>query len=122
VGAVAPPRIASIMNPPSLASVRSRLETLIALAGLLERIEQHGMVVGAEQYRQLVARLKRSLGEELPDDALQAVLAAHPATAELYENLHYERSGLSRSSLDRSVASEMLAAEAIERARRRRLQ
>ena len=43
--------------------------------------------------------------------ALQAILAAHPATAELYENMHYEVSGLSRSSLDRSVATELLAAE-----------
>jgi hypothetical protein len=107
------------MTPPDLATLRHRLETLIALAGLLERVERSAAHIGADQYRQLVVRLEHVLGEELPDDGLHAVLAVHPATAELYENLHYERSGLSRSSLDRSVASEMQAAQTIERARRR---
>jgi hypothetical protein len=46
----------------------------------------------------------------LPEPALNAILGALPAAAELYENMHYQLSGLSRSPLDRSVASEVLAA------------
>ena len=42
----------------SASSIRHRLEHLIALTGLLERIEQRHMDVGAEQYR----RAGRSLG------------------------------------------------------------
>ena len=101
------------------AALRSRLEQLIALGGVLERIEQRGMAVGAEQYRQLVGRIKHALEEDLPADARDAVLAAHPATAEIYENLHYAQAGLSRSSLERSVASEMRAAELLNRLRRK---
>jgi hypothetical protein len=51
-------------------------------------------------------------------DALDAILGAHPGSAELYENMHYEESGLSRSPLERSVATEMLASQAIDRASR----
>ena len=102
----------------SASSIRHRLEHLIALAGLLERIEQRRMDVGAGQYRALVVRLQRALGEELPGDALQAVLAAHPAAAELYENLHYGQAGLSRAALERSVASEMLVAKLLGRLRK----
>ena len=54
----------------------------------------------------------------MPEPALEAILGAHPATAEVYENMHYEVSGLSRSPLERSVATEMLASQAIERASR----
>ena len=102
----------------SASSIRHRLEHLIALAGLLERIEQRRMDVGAEQYRALVVRLQRALGEELPGDALQAVLAAHPATAELYENLHYAQAGLSRAALERSVGSELQTQRLMQRLRR----
>ena len=54
----------------------------------------------------------------LPAAPLQAILKAHPATAEIYENLHYDTSGLSRSSLDLSVASEMLATGLIHKVAR----
>jgi hypothetical protein len=47
------------------------------------------------------------------------VLGAHPAAAELYENLHYAQAGLSRSTLERSVATEMLAAQVLAKAARR---
>jgi hypothetical protein len=66
----------------------------------------------------LIRQLKSALSEPLPSPALQAILRAHPEAAELYENMHYSESGLSRSSLDRSVATEMLATQAIERASR----
>jgi len=100
-------------------SLKNRLETVIALARLLERVEASGKPVGPDQYRTLVRQLGVALSQEMPDDALQAVLGAHPAAAEVYENLHYAQSGLSRSSLERSVASEMAASQAIARAARR---
>ena len=100
-------------------SLQTRIETLIALARLLERVEASPVAVGADQYQALVSQLKAALDVTLPAGAMEAILAAHPATAELYENLHYEASGLSRANLDRSVATEMLATEAIHRAARR---
>lgn len=100
---------------PRTESVKSRLETVIALARLLEHVERQPSSVGADQYRNLVRRIQLALTEELPEDALKAVLGAHPATAELYENLHYAQSGLSRSSLERSVSSELAATKAIAR-------
>ena len=100
-------------------SFKHRLETAIALARLLERVETSGKAFGADQYRELVRQLGVALSQEVPDEALQAVLGAHPAAAEVYENLHYAQSGLSRSSLERSVDSEMQASQLIARAARR---
>ena len=76
-------------------------------------------VVGADQYRGLVRRIKDALVEPLPHQPLQAILNAHPAAAEIYENLHYDTSGLSRSTLERSVATEMLATQLIHKVARR---
>jgi hypothetical protein len=89
----------------------AHLETAIALARILERVERGTERVDADQYQVLVARLKVALSEDLPEPALDAILGALPAAAEVYENMHYELSGLSRSSLERSVSSEMLAAK-----------
>jgi len=99
-------------------TVKNRLETVIALARLLERVESGPVAISADQYQALVRQLQIALGQELPNDALQAVLGAHPAAAELYENLHYAQSGLSQSPLERSVGSEMLASQLIARAAR----
>ncbi|HKX39540.1 MAG TPA: hypothetical protein VJO99_00155 [Burkholderiaceae bacterium] len=100
-------------------SVKNHIETLVALAGLLERVEKTPIEkVGADQYRTLARQVEAALAEDMPDAALQAVLHAYPATAEVYENLHYAQSGLSRSGLDRSVGSEMLASQLIAKARR----
>ncbi len=107
------------MAPQRADSLQTRLETLIALARLLERVESSPVAISADQYRALVRQLKVVLGSNVPEPALRAVLGAHPATAELYENMHYQTSGLSRSPLDRSVATELLAAELIHRASRR---
>ena len=106
------------MTAPRTESLHTRIETVIALARLLERVEASSTGIGADQYRALVGQLTAALSKPLPGPALQAILGAHPAAAELYENIHYRESGLSRSSLDRSVATEMLASQAIERASR----
>lgn len=101
-----------------LEPLQTRLETVIALSRLLERVEANNVAIGADQYRALVRQLQSALATPLPEPALEAILAAHPASAELYENLHYDVSGLSRSSLERSVATELLASQAIDRALR----
>jgi hypothetical protein len=106
------------MSSPDLESLQTRLETTIALSRLLEQVEARGVGIGADQYLALVRRLQAALSTPLPEPALEAILGAHRATAELYENMHYEVSGLSRSPLERSVATEILASQAIERASR----
>jgi hypothetical protein len=106
------------MSAAQLETLKNRLETVIALARLLERVDRSPVPVGADQYRALVRQLSVALSQEMPDDALQAVLGAHPAAAEVYENLHYAQSGLSRSSLERSIESEKLARQALARAAR----
>ena len=106
------------MSTPNVDSTKSRLETVIALARILERVEHSVAAVNADQYQIIVARLKSQLSEDLPEDALRAVLGAYPSAAELYENMHYVHSGLSRASLERSVSSELLATQVLARAAR----
>ena len=103
------------MTAPRTESLHARLETLIALARLLERVEASPMAVGADQYRALVGQIKMVLAAPVPAAALEAILKAHPATGEIYENMHYEMSGLSRSPLERSVATEMLATQLLHK-------
>jgi hypothetical protein len=96
------------------AALKNRIENLIAMAQLLERVDANPTIVGAQQYLNLVSTVKTLLSEDdLPDDALRAVLRACPATALVYENMHYDRSGLSQSPLDAAVASEIAATELI---------
>jgi hypothetical protein len=106
------------MATPELQPLQTRLETVIALSRLLERVEARGASVGADQYRALVRQLQATLATPMPTPALEAILGAHPATAEVYENMHYDVAGLSRSPLERSVSTELLATQAIERAAR----
>ncbi len=98
--------------------LHSRLETVIALSRLLERVDANPVAIGAEQYQALVRQLGAAMSAPLPERALSAILKAHPATIEVYENMHYDTSGLSRSPLERSVATEMLASQVIQKARR----
>jgi hypothetical protein len=96
------------------AALKNRIENLIAMAQLLERVDANPTLVGAQQYLNLVNTVKGLLAEDdLPDDALRAVLRACLASALLYENMHYDRSGLSQSPLDAAVASEMAATDLI---------
>jgi len=99
------------MSASRLDSFKTRLETVIALARLLERVERTPSGASADQYRALVLQLQSALDEGLPTDALNAVLSAYPAAGEVYENMHYAQAGLSRSTLDNSVASEMATSQ-----------
>ena len=81
------------MNAPQTESLQTRLETVIALSRLLERVEARGVGIGADQYLALVRRLQAALSTPLPEPALDAILVAHPSAAELYENMHYASRG-----------------------------
>jgi len=101
------------------ATLQNRIENLIAMAQLLERVDANPTIVGAQQYRNLVRTVQTLLDDDLPDDALRAVLRACPACATVYENMHYDRSGLSQSPLDSAVASEMAASDLLKSLRAR---
>ncbi len=101
------------------AALQNRIENLIAMAQLLERVDANPTLVGAQQYQILVGRVKGLLSEDLPDDALRAVLRACPASAQIYENMHYDRSGLSQSPLDSAISSELAASEFLKQLRAR---
>jgi hypothetical protein len=99
------------------ATVKNQVENLIAMVQLLERVDANPALIGAAQYQSLTRLVQSLLSDELPADVLRTVLRQSPASAVLYENLHYDRSGLSQSPLDRAVDTEMQAAALIERQR-----
>ena len=106
------------MNAIKTSQTRTNLTTLHVLAALLERLENSAVPVGAEQYRSVVLHLLDEFNEVQSDQALGALLDAHPAAAQLYENMNYAHAGLCRSSLETSLAAELQAKTAIERAMR----
>ena len=90
------------------------------LASLLERLEHSAVPVGPDQYRSIVSHLRAELADVSGDGDLSLLLARFPATAELYENLHYEHAGLCRSELEAATRAELAAQRAIAQARRPR--
>ena len=107
------------MSAHSFALQRSNLENLALLAGMFERVERSGTSLDAQQYLVLVDRLKDALGADLPTEGLNVVLSAHPAAAELYENLHYAHAGLCRSPLGLAVPAETAARDVLARLKSR---
>lgn len=105
------------MNATKTTRANSNLTTVHVLAALLERLENSTIPVAAEQYRSVVLHL---VGEfnEVSDPGLAALLDAHPAAAQVYENVNYANAGLCRSPLETSLAAELQAKTAIERAMR----
>lgn len=105
------------MNATNTPRANTNLTTLHVLAALLERLENSAIPVAAEQYRSVVLHL---VGEfnEVSAPGLGALLDAHPAAAQVYENVNYANAGLCRSSLEISLAAELQAKTAIERAMR----
>lgn len=85
------------------------LRVIVTLAQLLERFERSGQPVAADQYRAVVRHLSDDLAGRELDPALDAILGAFPATAELYENLRYEHAGLCRSPLEAALNAELAA-------------
>jgi hypothetical protein len=95
---------------------RDTLTVLATLAGMLERLERSTTPVDPEQYRTVVARLRAALADVSASSALHPLFASSPATAELYENLHYERAGLCLRQLEAATESELQARRVIARA------
>ena len=96
----------------------ARLRTLAAMAGLLERLDGQPRNASPEQYQAVVGQVQRLLQEAEPGVEFDALIALAPATAELYENLHYELAGLCRSPLEASLNAELAASAALARAAR----
>lgn len=96
----------------------SRLHSLAAMSELLQRLELQPGSASPEQYRGVARQVSALLAQAEPDAHLQALLAAAPATSELYENMRYELAGLCRSPLERALRAEQAAVTAINRARR----
>ncbi|WP_119155707.1 hypothetical protein [Caldimonas tepidiphila] len=107
------------MNIIQAQRIPPHLEIVVVLARLLERLERSPAGVSPAQYRDVAERLRQALEAAPADAALQAVLDAFPAAAELYENLHYRHAGLCRTPLEPALAAELLAREVIGRAARR---
>ena len=106
------------MNTTQTSSLPAHLTVTHVLAELLERLEHSTVPVDAEQYRAVVSRLASVLKQAEPGRELSALLATHPAAAEMYENSMYQHAGLCRSPLDPALAAERQARQAIERAMR----
>ena len=106
------------MTTTQTSSLPAHLTVTHVLAELLERLESSKVPVGPDQYRAVVTRLMSALGEAEPGPELGALLDAHPAAAEMYENVHYQHAGLCRSPLDPALAAERQARQAIESAMR----
>jgi hypothetical protein len=91
---------------------------LVTLARMLERLDRSDVAVDPQQYRGVVEHLAEVLRTVPHDAALEAVLDASPAAAELYENLQYQHAGLCRSPLEAALNAELAARSAIDAARR----
>ena len=97
-------------------------KNLAMLARMLERLDHSQEPVDPQQYRAVVEHLAEELRGAPRDAAFDALLAASPATAELYENLQYEHAGLCRSPLEASLNAELAARAVLDAARRRTAQ
>ncbi|HVE53704.1 MAG TPA: hypothetical protein VNB23_10015 [Ramlibacter sp.] len=93
-------------------------KNLVMLARMLERLDRSAVAVDPQQYRGVVDHLAEVLRSVPHDAALEAVLEASPATAELYENLQYAHAGLCRTPLEPALEAELAARAAIDAARR----
>jgi hypothetical protein len=98
---------------PTTLRLPASLHALAAMAGLLERLERTPRQASAEQYRAVVQRVQALLAAAEPGAALDALLQAAPATAELYENLQYTHAGLCRSPLEAALNAELAASAAL---------
>ena len=97
------------VNPSRSAVLSEQNVVILPLAVLLQRLESSSVAVDAGQYRTVALRLASLLGQAKMDDTLQAILQAHPAASELYENVNYVHAGLCRSALDVSLSAEQSA-------------
>lgn len=95
--------------------IPERLHVVVALAQLLERMANRVEAIGAAQYQSIVRHLSDELERAEPDESLEAILNAFPATAEVYENLRYGQAGLIRAPLELSLQTEIETRSLIKR-------
>lgn len=100
---------------PSSSPTAGDLSVAVALAQLLDRLDQRPRSADASQYRGVARGLARELAH-LHGDVLEPLLRASPGAAEVYENLHYRHAGLCRSDLDRASSAELLTQQTLRRA------
>ena len=105
------------MQTPTAHQLPARLNSLAAMAGLLERLDRQRTSATAEQYRSVAQSVSGLLAGVEPDEHLRALLNAAPASATLYENLHYQSAGLVRAPLEVALNAELAATAAIAKAR-----
>lgn len=99
--------------------VPTSLASLLLLSRLLGRMEASPQAPAPAQYQLLTRRIAALLEELSGEPALPGVLDSFPATAEIYENLHYAHAGLLRSALEPSLQAEHLAQRWLQDAARR---
>lgn len=104
-------------DTPDTLRLPASLQVLAAMGALLERLERQPRQASADQYRGVVQQITQLLGQAEPGPALDALLAALPATAELYENLQYRHAGLCRSPLEAALNAELAASAALAKLR-----
>jgi len=102
---------------PSL-QIPAPLTVVVTLARLLQRLEASPVATSAAQYRVVVQRLADALRDAEPGAALEAVLSAFPAAAQVYENLNYQHAGLCRSPLEAALNAELAARALLQRVAR----
>jgi hypothetical protein len=95
----------------------ARLNSLAAMAGLLERLDRERTSATAAQYRDVAKSVSTLLAQAEPDAHLRLLLNAAPASAMLYENLRYDVAGLCRAPLELALNAELAATAAIAKAR-----
>ncbi len=113
------PQLLSMMQADTPLRLPARLHALAAMASLLERLDHQPASrsgASAAQYRGVVHQINTLLGEADPGPALDALLAAAPATAELYENIQYAYAGLCRSPQDAALQAEVAAKKVLTKA------
>lgn len=98
-------------------TVPTALQPVASLGLLLEKLERQPRQASAAQYQQVARQLSQLLAEARPGPALDALLQALPAAAELYENGHYAHAGLCRSPLQQALDTELAATALLRRAR-----
>jgi squalene cyclase len=97
--------------------VPPELHPLAATGLLLEKLDRMPREAGAGQYRSLAQRALALLDAAEEGEALETLLDAMPALAELWENRHYATSGLCRAPLQAAMNAELEAAALLKRLR-----
>ena len=105
------------MAPTEIDFTQERIAALVRLATVLQHFDSGRLPFDPSQYHSIAKQLTTALRRNDGSPALQAVLAASPVAAELYENLHYDQAGLARSPLDQAVAAELEATHLLARLR-----